>query len=223
MLTLFRRGARRAAIVGVVALAASVALTLPASAHPRSGSSAPTGTSSLAALLAKDGSGFDHNWNDFDITDNAVTAVLAAKPDSAVGVLANGKVALTAFLPTDRAFRSLAHDLTGKWYATESQVFTALATTLGIDTIETVLLYHVVPGATVSYTQALRANGTALTTALGPTVTIKVKYFFFISLKDKDPNAANAYVVAPNLNQGNRQIAHGVSQVLRPLDLPPTA
>lgn len=223
MLTLFRRGARRAAIVGVVALAASVALTLPASANPRSGSSAPTGTSSLAALLAKDGSGFDKNWNDFDITDNAVTAVLTAKPDSAVAVLANGKVALTAFLPTDRAFRSLAHDLTGKWYATESQVFTALATTLGIDTIETVLLYHVVPGATVSYTQALRANGAALTTALGSTVTIKVKYYFFIALLDKDPNAANAYVVAPNLNKGNRQIAHGVSQVLRPLDLPPKA
>ena len=46
---------------------------------------------------------------------------------------------------------------------------------------------------------------------------------FFISLKDKDPNAADAYVVAPNLNKGNRQIAHGVSQVLRPLDLPPKA
>lgn len=223
MLTLLRRGARRAVIVGVVALAASVALTVPASAHPRSGTHAPTGTSSLAALLAKDGSGFDNNWNDFDITDAAVTAVLKAKPKSAVAVLADGTVPLTAFLPTDRAFRSLAHDLTGKWYRTESGVFTALATTLGIDTIESVLLYHVVPGATLSYTQALRANGAALTTALGPTVTIKVKFFFFISLKDKDPNAANAYVVAPNLNKGNQQIAHGVSQVLRPLDLPPKA
>ena len=75
-----------------------------------------TGTRSLAAVLAKDGAGFDRNWNDFDIVDNAVTAVLTAKPGSAVGVLADGKVALTAFLPTDRAFRNLASDLTGKHY-----------------------------------------------------------------------------------------------------------
>ena len=67
-------------------------------------------------MLAKDGSGFDRNWNDFDIVDNAVTAVLTAKPGSAVGVLADGNVALTAFLPTDRAFRNLASDLTGKRY-----------------------------------------------------------------------------------------------------------
>ena len=32
----------------------------------------PTGTRSLAALLAKDGSGFDKNWSDYDILDNAV-------------------------------------------------------------------------------------------------------------------------------------------------------
>ncbi|MFZ1114737.1 MAG: hypothetical protein WAN44_02790 [Propionibacteriaceae bacterium] len=51
----------------------------------------PTGTRSLAALLAKDGSGFDKNWSDYDILDNAVGAVgavLAAKPKSPVAVLA---------------------------------------------------------------------------------------------------------------------------------------
>ena len=116
--------------------------------------------------LAADGSGFDRNWNDFDITDNAVSAVLAAKPDSAVAVLADGTVALTAFLPTDRAFRKLAKDLTGKTYKTEAKVFGALASTLGIDTIENVLLYHVVPGATVTYRQALKSNGAVLNTAL---------------------------------------------------------
>ena len=125
-----------------------------------------TGTRSLAAVLAKDGSGFDRDWNDFDIVDNAVTAVLTAKPGSAVGVLADGKVALTAFLPTDRAFRHLASDLTGKRYGSESAVFADVAS-LGIDTVEAVLLYHVVPGATVTYRQALRSDGAALTTASG--------------------------------------------------------
>jgi hypothetical protein len=43
--------------------------------------------------------------------DNAVGAVLAAKPNSPVAVLADGNVPLTAFLPTDGAFRRLAHSL----------------------------------------------------------------------------------------------------------------
>jgi len=137
-----------------VALATMLATALPASAHT---GTPPTGTRSLAALLAKDGSGFDKNWSDYDILDNAVGAVLAAKPNSPVAVLADGNVPLTAFLPTDRGFRRLAHSLTGKWYHSEKKVFTKLAGTLGVDTIESVLLYHVVPGATMTYRQALKA------------------------------------------------------------------
>ena len=144
-------------------LATVLATALPASAHTGTPS---TGTRSLAALLAKDGSGFDKNWSDYDILDNAVGAVLAAKPNSPVAVLADGNVPLTAFLPTDRGFRRLAHSLTGKWYHSEKKVFTKLAGTLGVDTIESVLLYHVVPGATMTYRQALKANGAVLQTAL---------------------------------------------------------
>jgi uncharacterized surface protein with fasciclin (FAS1) repeats len=169
-------------------------------------------------VLAKDGGGFDRNWNDFDIVDNAVTAVLTAKPGSAVGVLADGTVPLTAFLPTDRAFRNLASDLTGKQYTSEAAVFADVAS-LGIDTVEAVLLYHVVPGATITYRQALSSDGAALTTASGGTVTVDVVGRCFVSLVDADPTDANPYVVRPNINQGNLQIAHGISQVLRPLDL----
>ena len=202
------------ATLGLVGTAALVSAP-SASAH---GSQPPTGTRSLAAVLAKDGSGFDRNWNDFDIVDNAVTAVLTAKPGSAVGVLADGKVALTAFLPTDRAFRSLARDLTGKRYTSESAVFADVAS-LGIDTVEAVLLYHVVPGATVTYRQALRADGAALTTASGGTVTVDVVCRYLVQLKDADPDDRNAWVVRPDINRGNLQIAHGISQVLRPVDL----
>ena len=67
-----------------IALATVIATAQPASAH--SGSANAKGTASLAALLAKDGFGFDRNWNDCDIADNAVSAVLAAKPTSAVAV-----------------------------------------------------------------------------------------------------------------------------------------
>lgn len=124
-----------------------------ASAHG-SGASAhrfghqPTGTRSLAAVLAADGTGFDRNWSDYDIVDNAVRAVLAAKPGSPVKVLADGTTPVTAFLPTDDAFRRLATDLTGRRYTSERAVFTAVAS-LGITTVEAVLLYHVVPGTTI--------------------------------------------------------------------------
>ena len=210
-----RRIARLGCVVAV-ALATVLATTLPASATGKTAK----GTDSLASVLAADGSGFDRNWNDFDIVDNAVTAVLGAKPDSAVAVLADGSVALTAFLPTDRAFRKLAKDLTGKTYKTEAQVFGALASTLGIDTIENVLLYHVVPGATVTYRQALKSNGAVLNTALpGASVKVKVVWYYLVSLKDNDPDASNPYVVKANLNKGNLQIAHGINRVLRPVDL----
>ncbi|SDP21358.1 Uncaracterized surface protein containing fasciclin (FAS1) repeats [Pedococcus dokdonensis] len=210
-----RRIMTAAATLGLVGSAALVSAP-SASAHGWDQSA--TGTRSLAAVLAKDGSGFDRNWNDFDIVDNAVTAVLTAKPSSPVGVLADGKVALTAFLPTDRAFRNLASDLTGKHYRSESAVFADVAS-LGIDTVEAVLLYHVVPGATVTYRQALRSDGATLTTASGGTVKVDVKWCWLVSLVDNDPNDRNPYVVKADINKGNAQIAHGISEVLRPLDL----
>jgi uncharacterized surface protein with fasciclin (FAS1) repeats len=204
------------AVALATTLVTVLATALPASAHT---GTPPTGTRSLAELLAKDGSGFDKNWSDYDILDNAVGAVLAAKPNSPVAVLADGNVPLTAFLPTDRAFRRLAHSLTGKSYHSEKKVFTKLAGTLGVDTIESVLLYHVVPGATITYRQALKANGAVLQTALeGATVKVKVRCWVVI-LKDNDPNARNPIVVQPNLNKGNKQIGHGINRVLRPVDL----
>lgn len=207
---------RRIACVAATAVATaalSVAAAMPAAAH-----SSHAGNRSLAAVLAKDGSGFDRNWKDFDIVDNAVQAVLTAKPNSPVKVLADGKTRVTAFLPTDRAFRILVHDLTGTWYGSEKKVFTTVAS-LGIDTVEAVLLYHVVPGATVTYKQALRSNGAALTMASGGTVTVQVRSRVFVKLIDADPNDANPYVVKRDINKGNKQIAHAIDRVLRPIDL----
>ena len=133
-------------------------------------------------------------------------------------MLADGKTRVTAFLPTDRAFRLLVKDLTGTWAGSEKQVFTTVAS-LGIDTVETVLLYHVVPGATITYKQALRANGAALTMASGGTVTVKVRSRVFVKLVDADTDDADPYVIKANINKGNKQIAHGIDRVLRPINL----
>ena len=174
----------------------------------------------MTVLLA-DKSGFDRNSKDFDILTAAVKAVLAAKPKSAVGVLADGKVRLTAFIPNDNAFRLLVKDLTGKTYKNEANVFTAVAG-LGIPTVEKVLLYHVVPGATITARTALRSNNARLKTAEGATIKVRVTRTGLF-LQDKDPNSRNPQVIAVDINKGNRQIAHAINRVLRPLDLPPVA
>ncbi len=215
-----RRGLRRA-VVALVTTA--VAATTAIAAAPAASAATPTGTRSLATVLAADGHSFDRNWYDFDIVDAAVTAVLQAKPTSPVGVLADGSVPLTAFLPNDRAFQVLAADLTHRWYPSESQVFAAVAG-LGIDTVEQVLLYHVVPGATITSRQALRSDGAVLQTAL-PGATFKVdvlsRWLPIVRLIDADRNDVNPFLVPSklDLNQGNQQIAHGISFVLRPADL----
>jgi uncharacterized surface protein with fasciclin (FAS1) repeats len=199
-----------------VAGTAAVATVAPAQAgEPR-----PEGSRSLAAVLAADGRGFDRTAGDFDILDRAVRAVLAENPRSAVRVLAKGNVRLTAFAPTDGAFRRLVKDLTGERYVKERKVFDKLAG-VGTDTVESVLLYHVVPGATITYRQARAAKGAHLQTALDDaTVRVRVRDGRVV-LVDADPNDPNAKVIKKlrNINKGNKQIAHGISQVLRPADL----
>lgn len=205
----------------LTSVAAAAALGASLAAVPTGPAQAATGQRSLATVLAADGHGFDRKWNDFDILDNAVSAVLAAKPNSAVKVLADGSTPLTAFLPTDRAFRRLVTDLTGKRPRTERATFTRLAAAAGIDTIEAVLLYHVVPGATITYAQARKSDGASLKTAAGLTLGVNVRKHGRIALVDKDPNDGNAVIrkAAKNINKGNRQIGHAISHVLRPANL----
>ncbi|MFI7588277.1 fasciclin domain-containing protein [Spongisporangium articulatum] len=198
--------------------AAGLLLTAGLAAAPSA--SAATGTRSLAAYLTAGGNGtFDSNGKDYDIVTQAVLAVLKAKPDSAVKVLTDGTTAATAFLPTDNAFRILVKDLTGKSPKSEKDVFAAVLK-LGVPTVETVLLYHVIPGKTLGAVKVIKSLGSSFTTAQGGSFqTYLVADILPIGLKDKDPNARDAHVKVVNLNYGNKQIAHGVDRVLRPLDL----
>lgn len=206
-----------ATVLGVSAVGIAA---IPANAAPAKKST------SLATVLTSDQNKFDKNSQDFDIVTEAVLAVLAAKPGSAVAVLADPSVKLTAFVPTDRAFLRLASELSGKPVKSEKKAFGAVAG-LGIDTVETVLLYHVVPGAKINAKTALNANGATLTTAQGGTIKVKVnKHAPSIILRDKDTNSRNARVVLGlvDINKGkNKQIAHGIDRVLRPVDLAPLA
>ena len=126
---------------------------------------------------------------------------------------------LTAFVPTDRAFRRLVRSLTGNLPRTEKATFRAVASVADVDTLEAILLYHVVPGATITSTDAAGADGAALTTAQGGNIRVNVRRNGGIFLRDKDRNARNPQVKVVDINKGNKQIAHGINRVLRPIDL----
>ena len=141
-----------------------------------------------------------------------------------MGLLTDGTVPLTAFIPNDRAFQVLAYDLTKRWPTTEQRTFTALVDAVGVDAIEQVLLYHVVPGAAITKKAAVNANGATLTTAQGGTIGVRVysRYLPLVELRDKDTNDVNPFLNprALDINAGNAQVAHGIVFVLlapRPL------
>lgn len=202
--------ATAAALMTTTGLAAAPAAT---ASHHKSGETP------LAALLLADGDKFDHNPYDYDILTEAALAVLAAKPDSPVGLLTDGTVPLTAFLPTDRAFKRTVWDLTGHWPRSERKAFKTVAS-LGIDTVEAVLLYHVVPGAPIDSATALGADGVALATAAGPTFTVDVihKPNGKVAIRLIDGARPYPYLVLNRLdiNAGNNQIGHRISRVLLP-------
>lgn len=205
-----------------VALLTTLALGTGAALATAPAAGAATGNRSLAAVLTSDGNKFDKNAGDFDITTQAVLTVLAAKPDSAVGVLTKGRQRVTAFVPTDRAFKALVFDLTGTWFYKERKAFAAVAT-LGVDTIETVLLYHVVVGQTLTAAKVLASDGAAVATAQGGSVTVDVldPSRGVVRLQDADPDDVDPATIPRllNVNKGNKQVAHGIDYVLRPVDL----
>jgi uncharacterized surface protein with fasciclin (FAS1) repeats len=199
-------------------LALAAAAALPLGLVTASPAAAADGTTSLATVLDAGNASFDRNAGDFDILTKAIETVLAAKPNSAVKVLADGTTALTAFIPTDRAFQNLATALSGSKVTTEQAAFDAVAG-LGVNTVEQVLLYHVVPGATILSEDALGADGAKLKTALkGKVVTVDVTATPSIILRDYNKALQDPRVILGkvDINEGNKQVAHGINAVLLP-------
>ena len=206
-----RTSIKRVAALGAAAVLGATALAAAPAAN------AADGETSIASVLKVGQAKFDRDFTDFDIVTKAAEAVLAAKPDSAVKVLADGSVALTVFAPTDQAFINLASALSGTKVKTEAAAFKAVAG-LGIDTVEQVLLYHVVPGATLLSQDALKANGAKLKTAEGQNLGVRVTSHPAIILIDRAPKLANPRVILDkvDINKGNKQVAHGINGVLLP-------
>lgn len=197
-----------------IAVAVMAGVLIGAVAAP---ATAASGTNSLAAVLTATSPTFDKNGRDFDILTKAVLTVIEVKPQSPVKLLTDGTAALTAFIPTDRAFMNLVRSLTMTMPKTEKAAFDAVAG-FGIDAVERILLFHVVPGATVLSPDALKANGASLATALaGKSIKVAVKGTT-IRLGDYNTKALDPRVIltAVDINKGNVQVAHGIDAVLMP-------
>lgn len=197
-------------MLAAAALAAGVATVAPAPAS----AAAPT----LAQVLLSDSAGddaygFDTNWSDYDIVTQAVLLF----PDLTAAV-SDPNASLTAFLPNDAAFRVLVENLTNTWPKTERATLNAVAS-LGTSTVKNVLLYHLL-GSKVGVDTVLASNGVRVPTLLGPTFKINIRGGV-VKLIDNDPDAKNPAVIAPNLGgEASNGFAHGISKVLRPVNLP---
>ena len=220
---------RRNISLALVGAALTTAIAVPAvsAATPVN---APAG--SVLDLLEADGTAFDGNWYDYDILEAAARVVVStARAGTTVAALANPDAKLTVLAPNDRAFQVLAHELTGKWYGTEAGVLNGIAgaITNGLkadleDTLEAVLLYHVIGGKSdlrgrqVAERQVGRHRPRA--------GSIGIKYYPWLNLvvlRDADTNDANPWVVNSKRNietSNGKSIVHGISLVLRPIDLP---
>jgi uncharacterized surface protein with fasciclin (FAS1) repeats len=137
-------------------------------------------------------------------------------PESPVQAISNGNTALTAFVPTDRAFQRVVKHLTGKTFKSEARIASAVMS-LGAKTVEKVILYHVVVGDPILSPAALEANGAKLNAASGETIGVRVSGTT-ITLVDKHKKHTNATVIlsAVDINKGNKQVAHGITQVMLP-------
>jgi uncharacterized surface protein with fasciclin (FAS1) repeats len=208
---------RKSLLVGL-AVAMGLVTVAPAAASASATESKPTLADILLSDSAKDGpNGFDHRWYDYDIVTQAVLAfpgltAAASDPDAE----------LTVFLPKDYAFFRLAKQL-GAPPLDEAGTFTWLVDNVGLPTIESVLKYHIVPGAKISYSAALQADGAKLGTLLDPDATIEVdvRKGDRIKLRDLDTNDRDAYVIRKDIGgEASNGFAHGIGRVLRPIDLP---
>ena len=110
----------------VPALLATSALALSAITAAAPAANAKAVGELLAGLLVSDGDQFDKNAKDFDILTEAALAVVGAKPDSPVALVADGTKRATVFAPTDQAFRALVKDLTGQTIKSEKKIFESL-------------------------------------------------------------------------------------------------
>lgn len=165
----------------------------------------------LADILLSDGDRFDTNQNDFDIVTEAVIA-------TGLGDAA-GSLELTAFLPTDKAFRILVEDLYGVSIMDEAALFDAIVAALGVDTVRNVLFYHLVAGTVMAADVVAAGDGAMVPTLLpGASLEIDFKGKGQIRLIDAATSLRDPIIRATDIVASNG-VAHVIDRVLVPLPI----
>lgn len=209
------------AVVAATAMLATTVAAAPANAQP-----ATDGQRPLSQVFGAD-NGFDQDPYDFDVARALIQGVLKLKPTSPLNVLTKGTVPVTVFVPKDVAFKELVYDVLGVWVEDEAKLARVALALLnrsgqvGVAAAEQLLLYHVVPGKTLTANALKKMPGTWLRTGAIGNRSIRVWLDHGdVRLRDADEELRDPTVRRPELNAGNRQIAHGIDRVLIPVDLP---
>ena len=175
---------------------------------------ATSNSQTIARFLSENGGAFDNDTSDYDILRRAVATA------DLVSALQNRDAELTLFAPNDLAFTRLARDLGYTGPRDEQAVWNFLVqalTGLGdgdpIGPLTNVLLYHVTP-RNIDIAEFIQSDQ-IITLLDGESFRVAG----FVRMIDNDPDSNNARLFSPlNVKYSNGTV-HGISRVLRPLDL----
>lgn len=191
-------------ITAAVAALVLVGPIAPANAH---GSATPTGSIVDVAVAASGGGTPDNNPYDYDLLVQALGATGLAS------VLSDTSRQFTVFAPNDRAFLRLVTDVTGATPASEAAALTTITTTLSVEQISGLLLYHVVPDRSLGAVEVLLSK--SLTMANGGVVKPR-----FTTLRDENTALRDPRLILKSLNiRASNGVLHGIDRVLVPAAL----
>jgi uncharacterized surface protein with fasciclin (FAS1) repeats len=188
------------AITAAIAALVLVGPVAPASAH----GSAPSGTIVDVAVAASGGGTPDANPYDYDLLVQALVATNLAP------VLADSSRRFTVFAPNDRAFLRLVTDVTGTAPASEAAALATITTTLSVEQISSLLLYHVVPDRSLGAVEVLLSK--SITMANGGVVKPRLT-----TLRDENTALRDPRLILSALNiRATNGVLHGIDRVLIP-------
>lgn len=149
---------------------------------------------------------------DFSILVSALTYIDSELPGSdLVNTLNNPEASLTVFAPTNAAFGQLAADLGFEGDVTDTEAVTGfLVGALPVETLNTVVLYHVAAG---ELSAAAITASPEVTTLQGGTFTLDAP-----TLVDNEPDLIDPTLTATDVAADNG-IVHVIDRVLLPVDL----